>query len=151
MNSFTVDAPDQITASITIAADTPVSARNVEVVTPGGTGRLYSGFGVEEVAVRLPSPDQISPVNKTRTNNTTPSLDWSDVSAASAVTYHLQIDNNSDYSSPLLTKVGLTSSQYALTTGEALAPGVWYWRVRAVDGAGNASAWNGGYWKFIVV
>jgi hypothetical protein len=71
------------------------------------------------------------------------------VSDPSGVTYELQIDNNADYSSPALSKTSLTASAYTLTAGEALPAGTYYWRVRAVDGVGNASAWRSG-WSFIV-
>jgi len=56
VNSFTVDSLYQITANITIAAETPGGARNVEVMTPGGVGRLNSGFTVRE-AIPVPAEE----------------------------------------------------------------------------------------------
>ena len=57
VNSFTAETPSQITASITIAPDAAVGARNVYVFTGNGEGRLYSGFMVNEAAPP-PSPPQ---------------------------------------------------------------------------------------------
>jgi hypothetical protein len=49
VNSFTVDNPTQITASISIADDAVTGTRDVLVTTPGGITTLVSGFTVEEV------------------------------------------------------------------------------------------------------
>jgi hypothetical protein len=57
VNSFTVDSPYRITANITITAETPGGARNVEVMTPRGVGRLSSGFTVREA---VPAPAEES-------------------------------------------------------------------------------------------
>lgn len=79
-----------------------------------------------------------------------PTLDWSDVTDASGVKYQVQVDDNSGFSSPLLDASSLTASQYIFAAGDNLPAGTYYWRVRALDGAGNASAWTG-TWSFVVV
>ena len=81
------------------------------------------------------------------TADNTPWLDWTDVTDATAVYYQLQVDDNADFSSPVVNKTKVTLSS---TTLPVLADGVYYWRVRAVDAAGNASAWTSG-WSFIVL
>ena len=48
VNSFTVDGPAQITASITIDDDAEIGPRDVSVVTAGGNDNLPAGFDVEE-------------------------------------------------------------------------------------------------------
>jgi hypothetical protein len=85
-------------------------------------------------------PTLLLPANGAKTNNNTPAFSWSVVTDPSGVSYIIQIDNNSDFSSPEVNVSGLTSSAY--TTGAALADGTYYWRVRVVDGAGNSSAWS---------
>lgn len=90
-----------------------------------------------------------SPENGLATDKT-PLLDWSDVSDLSGVTYTLEIDDNSDFSSPELVKTDLTASQYELILAEALSFGTYYWRARAVDGAGNLGDWSSA-WQFAVV
>ena len=44
VNSFAVNSASQITASITIAANAALGARDVSVTAPGGTGTLPDGF-----------------------------------------------------------------------------------------------------------
>ncbi len=46
VNSFTVNSASQITASITIAVNATLGARDVSVTAPGGTGTLPDGFMV---------------------------------------------------------------------------------------------------------
>jgi len=89
-----------------------------------------------------PAPNLLSPANEASTSDTTPTFDWSDVTDASGVSYSLQVDDNADFSSPIISKEGLTESTYTLTKDEALSKGTYYWRVKAVDGAGNASGWT---------
>jgi len=87
-------------------------------------------------------PSLLSPANEVNTSDTTPIFDWSDVTDPSGVTYSLQVDDNADFSSPIVSKEGLTESTYTLTKDEALSKGTYYWRVKAVDGAGNAAGWT---------
>jgi len=82
-----------------------------------------------------PTPSLVSPADETRTEDNTSTFDWSDVTDSSGVTYTLEIIDT-------LTKTGLTSSNYTLTSDEALAEGTYSWRVRAVDGAGNTGNWS---------
>jgi hypothetical protein len=62
------------------------------------------------------------------------------------VSYGLQVDNNSNFSSPEVNVSGLATSAY--TTG-TLAQGAYYWRAKAVDGGSKASEWTTG-WSFMV-
>jgi PGF-pre-PGF domain-containing protein len=77
------------------------------------------------------------------TNNIMPTFDWSDITDLSGATYELVISSSADFSSPVLRKTGLTASEYTPSASEALAEGVYCFRVRATDVAGNASAWTG--------
>jgi sugar lactone lactonase YvrE len=49
VTGFTVDSATQITASITIATDASLGARDVSVTTPAGTGTLTAGFTVTDI------------------------------------------------------------------------------------------------------
>jgi len=75
-----------------------------------------------------------------------PHFDWEDVTDPSGLTYTLQIARDSAFRDIALEKSGLRSSEYVLTDEEVLEPleegGLYYWRVRAVDGAGNAGPWS---------
>ena len=68
----------------------------------------------------------------------TPTFDWSDSSdAVGPVTYQLFVDNNNDFSSPIISQPSLTQSTYG--PSQSLADGTYYWKVIAKDGAGNES------------
>jgi hypothetical protein len=73
-------------------------------------------------------------------------FDWEDVVGLSPpVTYTLQIASDSQFSSIVLEKGGLTRSEYTLT-GEEMdtleGAGPYYWRVKVVDSAGSESNWS---------
>lgn len=71
-----------------------------------------------------------------------PTLDWSDVADPSGVTYTLEMDTSPDFPNPFLSKADVTFSGYSLTEANALSRGRYYWRVKAIDGAYNESAWS---------
>ncbi|MBN2099422.1 MAG: right-handed parallel beta-helix repeat-containing protein, partial [Dehalococcoidia bacterium] len=109
-------------------------------------------------------PTLLSPANGATISYGIPRLDWSDVSdvvvaiqqlqiaqqsGPSDITYHLQLDDNADFSSPVREEAGLTTSEY--TVPEALLDGTYYWRVRVEDDAGNQrSEWTTP-WSFTVL
>ena len=77
-------------------------------------------------------------------------FDWEDVDDPSEpVTYTLQLATDAEFTeaSILVEQEGLTESEYTLTEEEALESTTeetpYYWRVRAIDGASNASDWTG--------
>jgi len=83
-----------------------------------------------------------SPADASFTNNDTPALDWSDVADLSGVTYDIQVDDTSAaFGSLVVDESGLAASNH---TTAALADGIYYWRVRAVEaaGAGRIGAWS---------
>jgi hypothetical protein len=86
----------------------------------------------------LAQPSLIAPSDGSQTCDLTPSLEWSPVSGASS--YRIQVDDNSDLSSPL---VNATVEDTTYTSGTEWAPGTYYWRVQAVDTCG------GGVWSQI--
>jgi hypothetical protein len=122
----------------------------VRAVDGAGNASAWTTSWAFKLDNALPSlPSLVSPAYGAHVITSTPTLDWSDVTDASGVTYQLQVDNNADFSSLVVSKTSLTASGYTLTAGETLLAGTYYWRVRVVDGAGNASAWTS-IWSFIV-
>jgi hypothetical protein len=83
-------------------------------------------------------PILMYPDDGTTTTDNTPWLDWTDVTDPSGVRYQLQVDDNADFSSPVLNRTWVSLCSTTLPT---LPDGVYYWRVRAVDGEYNASTW----------
>jgi PGF-pre-PGF domain-containing protein len=93
-----------------------------------------------------PIPAIVFPPDGHLTTDATPSFDWSDISDPSGVTYELVIDNDADFDSPILEKRGIEKSSYTLSADEALPKDTYFWRVRAVDGAGNAGEFSEALW-----
>jgi len=91
------------------------------------------------------APTLVSPANTSSTNDNTPTLDWHNVTDAEE--YQIQIDSNSNFTSPQIDKVGITNSTY--TTLSSLSDGTYYWRVRAKDNLGNWGGWSSG-WSFTI-
>jgi hypothetical protein len=92
-----------------------------------------------------PRPWRVSPLSGFVAADTTPSFDWSDVCAPSGVSYWLQIAYDYDFSLLVLDVKGLTVSECTLTEGQALAGGLYYWRICAADGLGRQSDWTSGW------
>ena len=65
-----------------------------------------------------------------------PKFSWRAVRGA--FSYEIQIDNNSNFSSPEDSSSGRRTSYKAIS----LPPGTYYWRVRAIDRAGNVGPWS---------
>jgi hypothetical protein len=71
---------------------------------------------------------------------------WGTVQDPSGVTYTLQVARNRNFTTLVLERKGLTSSQYELTSQQGLATtgedAPYYWRVKAIDSAQNESSWS---------
>ena len=93
-----------------------------------------------------PVPVLSSPASGTFTNNSSPALTWSAVTDNLSGTkdYRVQVDNNSDFSSP-------EKDYYTANTfySPSLTENTWYWRVKARDNALNWSSWSE-VWNFVV-
>jgi hypothetical protein len=86
------------------------------------------------------APTLVSPVNSASVNDI-PDLLWNTVPDTSE--YEIQVDDNSDFSSTLYsTRTSLTAF-----TPTTLNSGIYYWRVRGIDAAGNLGAWSA-VWSF---
>ena len=73
-------------------------------------------------------------------------FDWEDVTDDSGVSYTLQVASDADFTTMVLEREGLSSSEYTVAEEEKLEPSEketpYYWRVKAVDGAFNESDWT---------
>ena len=76
------------------------------------------------------------PVDGATLTNTRPKLTWE--SAAEASHYELQLDPDPAFPLPPVSVGGKTHYR----PPETLPVGIYYWRVRAIDQAGNVSAWS---------
>jgi hypothetical protein len=96
-----------------------------------------------------PAPTLISPENGDNILDNTPTFVWTSVTDPSGVTYQIQVDDNSNFSSPVYSAIDLHDN---FDNNEpALGMFVkYFWHVRAVDGAGNIGNWSE-TWNFTVV
>jgi hypothetical protein len=83
-----------------------------------------------------PAPVLVAPANAALTNNSGPMLMWNP--ATNASNYRVQIDNNSDFSSPAQDTTTVDTTYAAA----ALADGRYYWRVRGLNALGTAGPWS---------
>ncbi len=80
-------------------------------------------------------PSLVSPPNQSNTTDSRPTLTWTGIADARA--YEVQIDT---VNPPQNAAVRTSGASYQPPS--ALAPGAYYWRVRAVDGNNQVSAWS---------
>jgi fibronectin type 3 domain-containing protein len=113
--------------------DSDADERCAESYEGGAPPKLYV-----EYTIPMPAPPATpalsSPADASLTTDLTPTFDWSDVSGATS--YTIQVDNNSDFSSPEITN-SPTVSTY--TPAVDLAAGTYYWRVLATNAGGSSS------------
>ena len=86
----------------------------------------------------------ISPTHEEVINDNTPTFNWASVEGA--ILYRFVLDNNDDWSSPEVS-IYTENPYYEVTT--ALADGVYYWNVRAIDAADNIGPW-GTPWSVVI-
>ena len=169
----------------TITAVTPsgtLGDTDIIVTTAGGSATLTGGFTY--ALIEAPEPTGPGPavtignyVNGYWGNDTDPTLPFSQHhnDLAATVRYHIQIDNDSNFSSPVLDytsntllavgptgfidtsfTVGQAAGSGTYTAGnegQILANGPYYWRVKSIDMNGKESCWavaNGGDIAFLV-
>ncbi len=114
------------------------------IAASDGTSRANTTFTMESTPP--PVPRAQLPLDGTKAKSPA-HFDWDDVTDPSGVTYTLQIATDEEFTDIILEKTDITASEYTLTRGD---PGLksterespYYWRVKAVDGADNASDWT---------
>ncbi len=154
--TITYTSEPQVVATPTSDADgvfsatfkIPASEGGAHTITASdGTNSLQLAFYMERQAPEIPQP--LLPEMGVKAKSKT-FFDWEEVDDDSGVTYELQVATSDEFTAASMEVelVGLIESEYSLTAEEALESRSeeepYYWRVRAVDGAGNASGWTFG-------
>ncbi len=137
----TTDESGSFSTSITIPKS--IAGNHTIKVTDSQKNDAKTTFTMENTPPPAPTP--LSPKDNARigiVGDIAPTLKWSTITDPSGVTFTLQIDTNPDFTSTILEKTDIPGSHYAVTSAEALPRGEYYWRVKAVDGASNQSAWS---------
>ena len=109
----------------------------------GGWSTVWS-FTID---ITLEVPANPSPPSRSSTTDTTPLLDWEDITSASA--YHIQVNTAEDFNGTVIADdYSLTESQYQI--GTVLTDNTtYYWRVRIKNEDGIPGEWSS-TWSFTV-
>ncbi len=94
------------------------------------------------------TPSLTSPSNGGTIATSTPTFDWSDSTYANL--YDFVLDNNSDFSSPIVNNTAVSTSAY--TVASTLANGTYYWKVRGHNTSGGCDVYGNwsATWSFTV-
>jgi hypothetical protein len=126
------------------------SGGNHDVSATDGASTATAVFSMDATPPDAPAP--IMPMNGSKEKIQT-SFVWGPVPDPSGVTYTLEVATDPVFQDVVLKKADLKDAGYTLTTAEELKPvshqTPYYWRVMAVDGAGNESPWSA-YQSFYV-
>jgi hypothetical protein len=130
------------TGNFTEKFTVPESSSDTHIITATDKAGNVDTFGLplEGTAPTLPTP--ISPVNQRFGwfGMQPVAFSWTPVSDPSGITYIVEVDNSLRFFplEPGMRKTDLTKPNCVMN----LEPGTYYWRVKAVDGAGNESEWS---------
>jgi len=122
----------------------PASIHGKHIVTASDAmNTIQAEFNMESVPP--PKPTLLLPVNDSREKSQV-SFQWESVTDPSGVIYTFQIASDVHFTSMVLEKKGLIIPEYTLIKTEKLSSTSkeepYYWRVKAIDGAANESAWS---------
>jgi hypothetical protein len=139
------DSPaTDINGNFSHSFNVPESSKDNHVISATDKAGNATTYGLPLEGEAPPAPAAISPGEQQKRFGVFGSqfvtFTWTDVFDPSGVTYTLEIDNNLSFFplEPGMRKTGLTKPTCTIQLG----PGTYYWRVKAVDGAGNESAWS---------
>lgn len=109
-------------------------------LTLGISGASPAFAGLLNSTGAAPPPTPAAPTLLSPAQDATPAqpvnFDWTDVSAATA--YRIQIDDASDFATPVVDKTTATSQ----STATSLAARRHWWRVQGINSAGTAGPWS---------
>jgi predicted phage tail protein len=135
------------TSTYTPTDDLPRDATlywRVRAVVSGVVGSWYSSYFHSPNPPYSPAP--LYPGVNALVNTATPILKWAVSNLppnALFAYYQLQVDDNSDYSSPFLTVKVIDINNHFYTFAKPLASNsTYYWRIRAVNTLGQYSMWR---------
>ena len=139
---------------------------NIISVTDG-VNQLQLSFFMELLAPA--TPNLMLPAIKTQPGRPV-TFDWKEVTDPSGVTYVLQVARDRGFTDLVIERYGLVESQYTMSQTEdelldsTKKTAECWWRVKAVDGAGNESAWasarsfdtgvapvTADWWKYLLI
>lgn len=119
------------------------------VVVLNGSSEVISyssvyGFTTDGGAV---VPTLLTPSNGTTVYTTAPTFYWNVGGAGTDLTYQIQIDDDSDCSSPIIDQDNISDLYYTIADGVLDAGQTYYWRVQS-DYNGDVSGFQASAWSF---
>lgn len=116
---------------------------NHTITATDGSYTKISTFAMDSTPPPLPS--NLLPENKSNADALA-KFTWSPSNDPSGVTYELQVATDAGFGAVVMDKKGLTTPGYQTTEAEKFktvgGDTPYYWRVKAIDGAGNESEWT---------
>lgn len=107
------------------------------------------GWFIDDVDIHTCTPAPPKPALKLPVQNalihptvSTVNLDWSDVTPTYLLEYKVQVDDNSDFSSPLLDTTTGTVSSYSLPMSSLTPNTKYYWRVASYNPYHQTAGWT---------
>ena len=135
-----------IPANVTSFADAALTpgtsyTYRISAASAAGTSQPSNEASAATVQLTPPAtPSLVSPSNNAMTTNLTPVLSWNNV--ANAVNYGVQVSTVPTFSNMVTSQVGLTATNYTIPANNLNFGSQYYWRVNAIDIAGNTSNWS---------
>jgi hypothetical protein len=118
-------------------------SKHTVAVVDNSNNRAATSFTTETNAPQVPTPLSPAPSGQIGfVGSQVVTFSWSPVADPSGISYVLQIGRDTEFSTPLIQHKGLVKPEYTLAAVEALNHESYFWRVEAVDGAGNESGWT---------
>jgi len=118
----------------------------VRAVDKAGNPGEWSNAVTVKIDITPPTTPMLhSPADRTTTSDVTPTFYWYLASDAGSgvASYTFEICTANDFKSGVLRRItGIPPFRNDYTPDTALAPGTWYWRVRAVDNVGWLSDYS---------
>ncbi|NMB60072.1 MAG: hypothetical protein GYA12_12950, partial [Chloroflexi bacterium] len=144
-------SPAYSTSDVTPIAITSVKPTGLSALTPyywhvrtRDAAGNWGDWSVSRTITILPviptAPVLTAPASGTLTRITTPTLTWNSV--AGGVTYQVQVDNQSTFVSPEISEEDTGGVTAFTAASPIVVDGLYYWRVRAVNAAGEPGAWS---------
>jgi len=154
-DNIELDAPIiNSVGSFTFSFRVPKSKSGAHIISvTDSVNSMKSNFSVESVPPVAPT--LVSPLDSSKVTKEI-HFEWNPVSDPSGIVYTLELADDAQFSNIILSEASLAAPFYDLNDdGEMLVSRntPYYWRVKAVDGASNTSAWSaiGTFYKAITV
>jgi hypothetical protein len=133
-------AAGQTSANFTVTTFSVSANTTVTITAFLGSASRSTALTVTQGSAPPPTPGTpslLSPANAAQVTQPI-TLDWSD--ASNAASYEIQVDDSSNFTTPLVRSLTSTASQ---TTVSGLTSVQHWWRVRGKNSAGVAGNWSG--------